>query len=93
MVQGQTYTDRTLFVENLERDVRRLETLDGKGDALVNTILTNINAANDAGYLRKPMADFEFLASDITMPWLTQALAFLWACVWLSPTVYICVRN
>jgi len=39
------------------------------------------------------MADFEFLASDITMPWLTQALAFLWACVWLSPTVYICVRN
>jgi hypothetical protein len=88
-----TYTDRTLFVENLERDVRRLETLDGKGDALVNIILTNINADNDAGYQRKPMADFEFLASDVTMPWLTQALAFLWACVWVSPTVYICVRN
>ena len=88
-----TYTDRTLFVENLERDVRRLETLDGKGDALVNSILTNINATGDAGYLRKPMADFEFLAPDITMPWLTQALAFLWACVWLSPTIYICIRN
>jgi len=88
-----TYTDRTLFVENLERDVRHLETLDGKGDELVNIILSNINAADDAGYLRKPMADFEFLAADVTMPWLTQAFAFLWACVWLSPTLYICVRN
>ena len=87
------YTDRALFVENLERDVRRLETLEGKGEALVQVILSHILATGDAGYLRKPMADFEFLASDVKMPWYTQVLSFLWACAWLSWTVIICVRK
>jgi hypothetical protein len=88
-----TYTDHTMFVENLERDVRHLETLEGKGDALVKVILSNINAAGDAGYLRKPMADYEFLASDVEMPWYTLTGSFLWACAWLSCTVMICIRD
>ena len=91
--QVMTFTDHTMFVENVERDVRHLETLEGKGEALVKVILSNINAPGDAGYLRKPMADFEFLASDVQMPWYTQVLSFLWACAWLSPTVIICVRK
>lgn len=91
--QVMTYTDHALFVENLERDVRHLETLENMGNALVKVILKNINAPDAAGYLRKPMADFEFLASDVSIPWYTQMFSFLWACVWLSWTVIICVRD
>lgn len=87
------YTDHAMFVENLERDVRHLKTLNSKGDALVDVILKHVTSPGDAGYLRKPMADFEFLASDVKMAWYIQLLAFVWASVWLLPTVAICIRD
>ncbi len=88
-----TLTDNSQFVENLERDIRRLKTLGGKGPDLVKVILKHVNAPGGAGYERKPMADFEFLASDVSMPWYTQVFSFFWACAWLSLTVIICIRN
>jgi hypothetical protein len=87
------YTDHTEFKRTLECEVRDLETLEGKEGTFVDTILKRIKAPGDKGYLRKPMADFEFLASDVKMPWYIQFLAFAWAGVWLLPTVAICIRD
>ncbi|MCB0355176.1 MAG: hypothetical protein KDD64_16705, partial [Bdellovibrionales bacterium] len=75
------WTDHKLFLEKLETRVRELETLEGKGELLAATILDQIRAPGDAGYLRKPMADYAFLASDIRMP--------LWAYLILVPFAWL----
>ena len=87
------WTDNKLFIEELQRSVRDLKSLEGKAEELADIIVDQINAPGASGYLRKPMADFEYLASQVRMPWWAQALVILAACVGVSPTLLLVLRD
>jgi hypothetical protein len=86
------WTDHKLFLEKLEQRVRDIREI-GKPEPFVKAVVDQVNQPGDGGYLRKPMADFAYLAAGVRMPWWALAIVFLGSCVIVMPTVLLIVRN
>jgi hypothetical protein len=67
-------TDRKLFLEKLEQRVRSIGDISKKEVEFVNAICDQVKASGDAGFLRKPMSDFDYLAASVRLPWWAEVL-------------------
>jgi hypothetical protein len=85
------YTDNELFREKISTEVRHLGTLDDNGEKLCQTVLKQVTAENEAGFKRKSMKDYKFLAADVHLPFWAFCLVFLVTVVGVLPTVYLCI--
>ncbi len=92
-VRVMAWTDHKLFLEKLEQRVRDLEDIGGKEEAFVRTVVDQVNSPGDGGYLRKPMADFAYLAAGVRLPWWAEVLVILGSCIIVMPTVILIVRD
>lgn len=84
------WTDVELFNIQLRDNINNLNTLEGKEESFIGLIGTQIDKRPESGgWRRKPMADLEYLAGDISLPWWAHlcvliltgfiAIAAIWA--------------
>ncbi len=88
-----SWTERTHFKERLADRVRGLKTLTGKDQDLALCIIDQVNAAGVDGFLRRPLSDFESLASEVRLPLWAHLLVMVLMCLFMMPTVWLCIHD
>jgi hypothetical protein len=87
-VQVQAWTKVELFKVQLADSVRELNTLESNAGKLVDAITTQIAKAPDVGgFQRMPMADLEYLLTEISLPWWATLLMIVLSVLIATPII------
>lgn len=91
--QVLSWTERTHFKELLADRIRGTKTLSGTGQELAELIVGQVRAAGNEGFLRRPLSDFESLASEVRLPIWAHLLVMLLMALFMMPTVWLCIHD